>query len=94
MSVNVWALGRDENSWADAHKFKPERFEDGTIDFSGTDLRFVPGGSGPRMCPGLTFGLANIEIALASLLYHLDWKLPGGANPYELDVIGLGLSHK
>lgn len=84
--VNVWALGRDENLWADANEFKPQRFEDGTVDFSGEDFRFLPFAAGRRMCPGATFGLANIEMALANLLYHFDWKLPGGAIPSELDM--------
>ncbi|CAD6234789.1 unnamed protein product [Miscanthus lutarioriparius] len=90
--VNAWAIGRDERWWPDASEFKPERFDgegegDGTVDFSGADFRFLPGGGGRRMCPGLTFGLANIEMALASLLYHFDWELPGGADPSELDMV-------
>ncbi|CAO2196182.1 unnamed protein product [Urochloa humidicola] len=84
--VNAWALGRDDKLWADASEFKPERFEYEVVDFSGSDFRFLPAGAGRRMCPGVTFGLPNIEIALASLLYHFDWKLPGRANPSELDM--------
>ena len=84
--VNAWAIGRDETSWPNANQFKPERFQDGVIDFSGADFKFLPGGGGRRMCPGLMFGFANIEIALASLLYHFDWKLPTGASPCDLDM--------
>lgn len=87
--VNVWAIGRDERSWPDADQFKPERFEDGAgaVDLGGVDdFRFLPGGAGRGMCPGMAFGLANIEIALASLLYHFDWKLPGGADPCEMNM--------
>ncbi|TKW18938.1 hypothetical protein SEVIR_5G465400v4 [Setaria viridis] len=82
--VNTWAIGRDDKSWPDADEFKPERFE---VDFRGAeDFRFLPGGGGRRMCPGLTFGFANIEIALANMLYHFNWKLLNGADPSELDM--------
>lgn len=85
--VNVWAIGRDEDSWTtDAGEFKPERFESEAVDYGGTDFRFLPGGAGRRMCPGMIFGMSNIMIALASLLYHFDWKLPGGKSPKKLDM--------
>ncbi|TVU36871.1 hypothetical protein EJB05_18824, partial [Eragrostis curvula] len=77
---------RDENSWPQANEFRPERFEDEGTDFSGADFRFLPAGAGRRMCPGLMFGLSNIEIVLANLLYHFNWRLPGGANPNKLDM--------
>ncbi|WMV28740.1 hypothetical protein MTR67_022125 [Solanum verrucosum] len=32
--VNVWALGRDLEYWDDAVSFKPERFEQCSVDFS------------------------------------------------------------
>jgi len=38
------------------------------------------------MCRGVNLGLANIELALASLLYHFDWKLPSGVEPKDVDV--------
>ncbi|BAF07361.1 Os01g0957600 [Oryza sativa Japonica Group] len=84
--VNISAIGRDEKIWKNANEFRPERFKDDMVDFSGTDFRFIPGGAGRRMCPGLTFGLSNIEIALASLLYHFDWKLPNDASSCKLDM--------
>lgn len=38
------------------------------------------------MCPGVTFGLANIELPLAQLLYHFDWELAGRTRPEDLDM--------
>lgn len=38
------------------------------------------------MCPGLNFGSASIEIALAHLLCYFDWKLPEGMKAEDLDM--------
>ncbi|QCD78193.1 Cytochrome P450 [Vigna unguiculata] len=91
--VNTWAIGRDPNYWSDAEKFFPERFLDCSVDYKGADFQFIPFGAGKRMCPGITFGIANVELLLANLLFHFDWKMPNGNKCEELDMTeSFGLS--
>ncbi|XP_027127127.2 tabersonine 16-hydroxylase 2-like [Coffea arabica] len=84
--VNVWAIGRDPEHWTESEKFIPERFLESETDFKGKTFNYIPFGAGRRMCPGISFALPNIELPLAQLLYHFDWKLPGDLNPELLDM--------
>ncbi|EAZ02036.1 hypothetical protein OsI_24071 [Oryza sativa Indica Group] len=86
MLVNVWAIGRDHRYWDDAEVFLPERFEEITVDFGGTNYEFIPFGGGRRICPGITFAHATLELALTALLYHFDWHLPPSVTPDGLDM--------
>ena len=99
--VNAWAIGRDPRYWTEADKFYPERFLDDAsasmINYKGTDFQYIPFGAGRRMCPGITYGMAVVELSLAQLLFHFDWKLPNDMKPEDLDMteaFGLGARRK
>ncbi|KDP30978.1 hypothetical protein JCGZ_11354 [Jatropha curcas] len=83
--INGWAIARDQEIWENPEIFEPERFMDSTIDYKGQDFEFIPFGAGRRICPGIAFGSAVVELALAQLLHSFDWELPAGVKATDID---------
>ncbi|XP_038686507.1 cytochrome P450 71D10-like isoform X2 [Tripterygium wilfordii] len=84
--INAWAIGRDPNYWTKEQRFYPQRFLDSSIDYKANNFEYLSFGTGRRICPGISFGIANIELPLAQLLYHFDWKLPDNIKQEDLDM--------
>ncbi|KAG1367046.1 putative Premnaspirodiene oxygenase [Cocos nucifera] len=84
--INAWAIARDPKYWEDPEGFKPERFDNSSVDYIGGSFEYVPFGAGRRICPGMTFGTGEMEMILSHLLYYFDWKLPNGMGPDDVDM--------
>uniref|UniRef100_A0A0D9V4M2 Cytochrome P450 n=1 Tax=Leersia perrieri TaxID=77586 RepID=A0A0D9V4M2_9ORYZ len=80
--VNVWAIQRNPLVWNEPLEFNPERFTvDGgghKGDFSGSQLDYLPFGSGRRICAGMAMAEKLTMYSIAMLLQAFDWKLPQG----------------
>ncbi|KAH6786299.1 hypothetical protein C2S52_005851 [Perilla frutescens var. hirtella] len=93
--VNAWAINRDPKYWENPDCFQPERFLGSSVDYKGNNFEYIPFGAGRRMCPGIAFGIANVELPIAMFLYHFDWKLGGGIKREEMGMgEGFGITAK
>ncbi|XP_077246727.1 flavonoid 3'-monooxygenase-like [Tasmannia lanceolata] len=83
--LNIWAIHRDPNAWDNPLEFQPERFMEGTCNwgYNGNDMRYLPFGSGRRMCAGIPIAERMLMYILASLLHSFEWRLPEGT---EVDL--------
>ena len=84
--VNLWANGRNSNTWSDPNSFVPERFLECKMDIKGLDFDLIPFGAGRRMCPALPLAHRTVPFILASLLHCFNWKIADGKKPQELDM--------
>ncbi|KAL7144070.1 hypothetical protein ABFS83_08G233900 [Erythranthe nasuta] len=88
--VNVWAIGRDPNVWADPERFWPDRFvESPNVDLRGRDFQLIPFGSGRRGCPGMQLALTIVQLVVAQLVHCFDWEIPGGGDVDMTEEFGL-----
>ncbi|KAK6797840.1 hypothetical protein RDI58_005542 [Solanum bulbocastanum] len=80
--VNAWAINRDAEFWEDSESFTPERFK--------SNSSVIIWNLSDRILSiyhlAISFGLSNVELLLAQLIYHFNWKLPNEMKPEDVDV--------
>nr|GLL49272.1 angelicin synthase-like [Ipomoea trifida] len=79
--LNIHAIHRDSQVWDNPLEFRPERFLNQTssgLDYTGNDHRFLPFGSGRRICAGIPLAEKMLVYILGSLLHSFNWHLPEG----------------
>ncbi|XP_059669268.1 desmethyl-deoxy-podophyllotoxin synthase-like [Cornus florida] len=84
--VNVRAISINPENWSDPERFLQERFIYSSIDYKGNHFQYLTFGARRRICPSISFRIAKVELALANLLYHFDWKLLEGQKLEDLDM--------
>ena len=79
---HLWQIHHDKREWSQPDQFKPERFLDAEGNFVGWNKfnSFLPFGLGRRECGGIAFAKIMMFIFAATLLHHLSFELPGGAD--------------
>ncbi|XXG88218.1 hypothetical protein AAC387_Pa12g0458 [Persea americana] len=87
--VNTWKLHRNPRVWSDPNEFRPERFlmSHAGVELRGQNFEYVPFGSGRRACPGLSFALQVINLAVAQVFHSFD---VAAISPVEPLTMGLG----
>ena len=74
--VFYYGLHRDKKFWEDPEAFIPARFEKKNIDKEKLKAYF-PFGSGPRLCIGNNFAMAEMVIFLQALIHRFKIKTSG-----------------
>lgn len=72
--VVPWLLQRTASLFPDPHTFRPERFLVGRP----APYSYIPFASGPRVCPGLQFGLTESIVSLATIAQRFRVRVARG----------------
>ncbi|KAI4967180.1 hypothetical protein ZWY2020_029509 [Hordeum vulgare] len=84
---NSWSIMRDPTAWERPDEFLPERFLGKTeLGMWGKEVKFIPLGSGRRLCPALPMVELLVPFMVASMLHAFQWRLPEGMSPHQVDV--------
>lgn len=86
--ISPWLLHRNPDIWSEPDAFIPERF-DPEISGKPAKYSYIPFAIGPRICPGLTFGLTEAILILASLAQTFTLDLKPGHQPEAISRLTL-----
>lgn len=63
----------DPKYYKDPEEFRPERFESKEVA-NRPSCAYLPFGEGPRICPGLRFGMMQAKVGLVALLTNFKFS--------------------
>nr|WP_314073718.1 cytochrome P450 [uncultured Roseococcus sp.] len=73
--VCPWLLHRSPDLWDDPMAFRPERF---LGEARPQPYSYLPFSAGPRLCPGMSFGINEAVICLATIMGRMHLELRPG----------------
>ncbi|WP_137291196.1 cytochrome P450 [Natronorubrum halophilum] len=82
LQLSVYGIQRDGRWWSAPETFRPERWLTGGDDDSGRTLEpagdrpeyaYFPFGGGPRHCLGMRFAMTELQLALATIVHHVEF---------------------
>jgi cytochrome P450 len=76
--ITPWVVHHDERWYPDPERFDPDRFDGSRTDTLPRGA-FLPFGTGPRVCIGNSFSLAEMTLIAAMLLQRFELQVPAGA---------------
>jgi len=76
--ITPWIVHHDARWYPDPERFDPDRF-DAPEAAAAPRGAFLPFGTGPRVCIGNNFALAEMTLIAAMLLQRFELALPSGA---------------
>ncbi|KAI5386688.1 cytochrome P450 CYP82D47 [Lathyrus oleraceus] len=89
--TNISKLQRDPMLYSNPLEFRPERFltTHKDVDVKGQHFELIPFGAGRRICPGISFSLQLMQLALAYLLHGFDIVTQDGGEVDMAEQSGL-----
>lgn len=73
-AVSVLGIHKDPEFYPDPEKFDPERFTD-EEKAKRHSCAYIPFGDGPRICPGMKFGLIETKICISRMIRNYKFSL-------------------
>lgn len=88
VAISVWGIHHNPDVWTDPDRFDPDRFEQGSRgaepDLQGGRYSHLPFGGGPRGCIGQHMAMAELVVAVATVVRA--FRLESVAAEPPLDV--------
>lgn len=78
--LSPWHLGRHESHWKNPDEFDPSRWETEEGKAAARNA-FIPFSSGPRVCTGAAFAMAESAVLLAALMSAFDFETDATPTP-------------